>query len=228
MKKRFLIISPHPDDAELGLGGTMLKLKQKGHKVFLVDMSSGEPTPFGTPEKRKKETDRATCVLKIDKRMNLGLPNRYIFDSKEARLLLAEKIRITKPDIICCPQAADAHPDHIATSKITEGARFYAKYTKTPLKGDPHYASYLFYYFCSHLRIAPMFSFLTDITDQFNTKLKAVKCYRSQFIDNKKNKFIFDYIKTQNESLGQLIRSRYAEALYCREALKIEDLSVFL
>lgn len=228
MKKCFLVVSPHPDDAELGLGGTILKLKERGHKVFIVDMSSGEPTPFGTPEKRKKETKEASRILNIDKRFNLGLPNRYIFDAKEARLLLAEKIRLLKPDIIFCPGQEDAHPDHIATSKITEGARFYAKYTKVTLGGGPHYASHLFYYFCSHLRIIPEFSFLIDITEQFNKKLKIVKCYKSQFIENKKNKFVFDYIRTQNASLGQLIRSGYAEAVYCKEALKIDDPSVFL
>lgn len=78
-KRTFLVVAPHPDDAELGLGGTILKLKEQGHDVFLVDLTSGEPTPYGTEEKRRKETDQANKVLNIDKRINLGLPNRYLF-----------------------------------------------------------------------------------------------------------------------------------------------------
>ena len=144
MKKRFLVVSPHPDDAELAIAGTIIKLRQKGHRVFLVDLSSGEPTPYGNETKRKKETIKANKILKIAKRVNLGLENRYLFDSKQARLLLDEQIRLFKPDILLCPSAQDAHPDHLACSKIAEGARFYAKYTKLKLKGKPYYPFHLF------------------------------------------------------------------------------------
>lgn len=227
-KRTFLVVAPHPDDAELGLGGTILKLKAKGHAVFIVDLTSGEPTPYGTKEKRQKETDQAGKVLHIDKRINLGLPNRYLFDSKEARLLLAEQIRLYKPDIIFCPYSIDAHPDHVAAAKITEGARFYAKYSNLTIQGGPHYPFYLFYYFCFHLRIVPEMSFLVDISCQFQEKIKAVKCYTSQFIDNPENKFVFDYIETRNKTLGKLIHAEYAEALYSREVIKINDLSDLL
>ncbi|MFQ5952761.1 MAG: PIG-L deacetylase family protein, partial [Candidatus Omnitrophota bacterium] len=100
MKKTFLIVSPHPDDSELGIGGTIIKLKKKGHKVFMVDLTSGEPTPFGSEEKREKETRKSTKLLGVDDRVNLGLENRYLFDCKEARMHLAEKIRKYKPDFI--------------------------------------------------------------------------------------------------------------------------------
>ncbi|UCC94550.1 MAG: PIG-L family deacetylase [Candidatus Omnitrophota bacterium] len=223
MKKRFLFVSPHPDDVELGVGGTVIKLKQAGHKVFIVDCTWGEPTPFGTKEKRKRETQRATKILGVDKRANLELENRYLFDTKTARLRLAEQIRMLRPDIIFCPYPLDAHPDHLATTQITEAARFYAKYTKANLKGKPHYAFYLFYFFCTHLRIVPRVSFIVDISQQFKEKMRAIKCYRSQFIDYPKNKFIFDYIETQSAYFGKLIHTRHAEALYCKEAIKIKD-----
>jgi bacillithiol biosynthesis deacetylase BshB1 len=228
MKKRFLIVSPHPDDAELGLGGTILKLKQRGSKVFIVDLTSGEPTPYGTEKKRRKEAQRATEILGVDGRFNLGLENRYLFDTKEARLLLAEKIRLLKPDIIFCPYPQDAHPDHLACTKITEAARFYAKYTKVKLKGKAHYSFYHFYYFCTHLRIIPRVSFLVDISREFSRKMRAIKCYRSQFIENLKNRFIFDYIQVQNRFLGELARSQYAEAIYSKEVIKVNDLSFLL
>ncbi len=228
MEKKILVVGTHPDDIELGLGGTILKAKTMGHKVFVIDLTSGEPTPYGTTEKRQKETIKASKILKIEERINLGLENRHLFDNKDARLLLAEKIRLLKPDIIFCPYPEDLHPDHLASTRIAEAARFYAKYTKTELKGDPHYTNYLFYYFFSHLKIMPKFSFLIDISEQFTEKIKALKCYKSQFIDNPKNRFIFDYIKTLNRHLGFLIHAEYAEAIYSKEAIKINDLNAVL
>ena len=228
MKKRFLVVSPHPDDAELGLGGTIIKLVKQGHRVIIVDLTSGEPTPFGSEEKREKETQEASRALRVKERINLGLKNRLLFDDKESRLLLAEEIRKFAADILFCPYFEDAHPDHCASSKLTEAARFYAKFTKINIKGTPHYAGYLFYYFCTHLRTLPNFSFLSDITGEFKDKMKAVKSYRSQFEDNPKGRFVPGYIESQNSYLGKLINCGYAEALYCKEAVKINDLSSLL
>ncbi len=229
MKRRcFLVIAPHPDDAELGMGGTILLLKENRHRVFIVDLTSGEPTPYGNDEKRRRETDKATSILGIDGRMNLGLPNRYLFDSEEARLLLAEKIRLVKPDAIFCPFSEDVHPDHIAASSIAAGARFYAKYTKLSLQGDPWYTNRLFYYSCSHLRAVPSFSFLVNTSAKFEKKIEAARCYRSQFIDNPKNRSVFDYVEARDGFFGSLIGAQYAEPIYSTEALHVEDPSVFL
>lgn len=227
-KKRFLFISPHPDDAELGIGGTILKLKKQGHAVFMVDLTNGEPTPCGSIEKRKKETEKSTKILGVDERINLDLPNRYLFDNKKARLLVAETIRKYKPDILFCPYAEDAHPDHIAATKITEAARFYAKYTKADLAGKPHYPFYLFYFFSSHLRVSAQPNFFIDISDCFAKKIKTIKCYRSQFIDNSKNKFVFSYIENINRYWGSLIRKEFAEGLFTKEAVKIDNLQGIL
>jgi len=227
-KKRFLFVSPHPDDAELSIGGTIIKLKKKNHKVYIVDMTNGEPTPYGSEEKRKRETLMADRILKIDGRFNLGLENRYLFDDLRSRMLLAEKIRELRPDVLFCPHEADAHPDHTATSKIAEAARFYAKYSKTRMKGKPHYPPCLLYFFPSHLRVFPKVTFMVDISNQFKSKMKACKCYRSQFIDNGKNKFIFDYIESMNKYFGNLVRCQYAEPVYSKEILKLDDLSTLL
>ena len=95
-----MFVSPHPDDAELGIGGTIIKLKQQGHKVFIVDLTWGEPTPYGTEQIRKEEAKKATRILGVERRVNLGLENRYLFDDKETRMALAEQIRKYKPDFI--------------------------------------------------------------------------------------------------------------------------------
>lgn len=234
-QKCFLVFAPHPDDAELGMGGTMLLLKERGYRVIIVDLTSGEPTPFGNEEKRKRETEEASSVLGIEERLNLDLPNRYLFDTKDARLLLAEKIRLMQPDALFSPLSEDAHPDHIAANALSIGARFYAKYTKLSLEGDPWYTGRFFYYSCSHLRAMPghlrdmpRYSFLVDTSSHFERKIEAARCYRSQFIDNPKNSAVFDYVRTRDRYFGSLIGTAYAEPFYSSEALSVTDPSVFL
>jgi bacillithiol biosynthesis deacetylase BshB1 len=224
----FLVVAPHPDDAELGMGGTILALIQSGHRVVIVDLTSGEPTPFGSEEKRRRETEEASAILGIEERYNLGLENRYLLDSREARLLLAEKIRLTRPDALFCPLSQDAHPDHVAAFSICEGARFYAKYTKLSIRGEPWYTRNLLNYSCSHLRAVPEFSFLVDTSSYFTRKMEAARCYRSQFIDNPGNRGVFDYVKNRDGYFGGLITKDFAEPFYSREALGVADPSVLL
>lgn len=227
-KYRFLFVGPHPDDVELGIAGTIIKLADKGNDIFIVDLTDGEPTPYGDRIKRKKETLRATRILGVRKRINLGLENRYLIDTKEARLQLAEQIRIFRPDIIFAPYYIDAHPDHIAASSIVVSARFYAKYSKIEMKGEPYYTPFLLYYFCTHLKKILQPSFLVDISLQFSRKMKAIKCYRSQFIDNSNNRIVTEYVKTINRYLGMLIYKAYAEPLYSEEVISDELLKFFL
>ena len=227
-KKCFLIVAPHPDDAELGMGGTILLLKGMGHRVVIADLTSGEPTPYGSEEKRGRETEEASTLLGIEERMNLGLPNRYLFDTREARLLLAESIRIVRPDALFIPLSEDAHPDHIAAHALSIGARFYAKYTQLSLEGDPWYVGRIFHYSCSHLRAIPRYSFLVDISKHFERKIEAARCYRSQFIDNPKNRSVFDYVRMRDSYLGSLIGTAYAEPLYSSEALGVTDPALFI
>jgi bacillithiol biosynthesis deacetylase BshB1 len=227
-KTTFLIIAAHPDDAEISLGGTICKLIRQQQRVVIVDLTSGEPTPYGSEDKRRKETARANKVLQITERHNLGLPNRYLFDDKDTRLCVAETIREVRPDFLFCPYPQDAHPDHVATAHIAEAARFYAKLTKTNLRGQPHYPPKCLYYFCTHLKILPPASFFIDISESFKDKMRAIKCYRSQFVDNPKNTRIFDVMETTNHYWGQLNGVSYAEAVYSKEAIMIKDLNTLL
>ena len=107
----YLIISPHPDDAELGVGGTIGVLKAEGASVGILDLTNGEPTPHGTPSIRGKETEEATKVLNLDYRKNLGLKNRELVSNLESRTLLAEEIRRVKPKNLFVPYWEDVHPD---------------------------------------------------------------------------------------------------------------------
>src|SRR6202790_912759 len=177
----YLIIAPHPDDAELGVGGTILSLKSEGAKVGVLDLTDGEPTPHGSPEIRRAETEAATRVLGLDWRAHLGLPNRSLSADVAARRQLSGAIRQLRPRCLFAPYWEDSHPDHVAASALVDAARFWAKLTKTDLPGQAHYPQKVFYYFTIHLRVHPRPSFVLDITPHIESKMRALGCYRSQF-----------------------------------------------
>src|SRR6516225_8236193 len=123
----YLVIAPHPDDAELGAGGAILLLKAQGASVGVLDLTDGEPTPHGSPEIRRRETEAATAVLCLGWRDNLGLKNRSLEADLETRAELAGVIRRLKPHCLFAPYWEDAHPDHVAASALVDAARFWAK-----------------------------------------------------------------------------------------------------
>ena len=118
-----LVIAPHPDDAELGAGGAMLHWKREGRRVGVLDLTNGEPTPFGDPEIRARETAAATALLNLDYRGNLGLPNRSLEATLDARARLAGVIRELRPRWLCAPYWVDAHPDHVAATALVEASK---------------------------------------------------------------------------------------------------------
>ncbi len=132
-----LVIAPHPDDAELGMAGSILRFKDQGMRVGVLDLTSGEPTPHGTPEIRARETAAATKILQLDFRENLDLPNRSLEPTLQARRQLAEVFRRVRPAWLFAPYWVDAHPDHVAATQLVEAARFWSKLTKTEMAGEP-------------------------------------------------------------------------------------------
>jgi bacillithiol biosynthesis deacetylase BshB1 len=209
-----LVIGPHPDDQELGMGGTILRLASQGHKVHLIDMTNGEPTPHGSVETRARESAEAARILGVQ-RTPLGLPNRQVIHDIESRHKLAAVIRVHKPNILFVPYPTDAHPDHVAVTKIAEDARFDAKLTKSPIPGEPWHPKRIIYYFCTHLRMNFVPSFCIDITDQLETKMAAVAAYKSQFQSNE----IPDMVKTMSAYFGGRIGTKFAEPFFSHEVL---------
>lgn len=216
-----LVIAPHPDDAELGMGGSIARMLDERWTVGVLDLTDGEPTPHGSPERRRAETEAATRALGITWRENLGLPNRRLEPSLEARAKLAGVIRRTQPRWLFAPYWLDAHPDHTAATQLTEAARFWAKLTKTDLPGRPHYPERIWYYLCVHLRVLPPPSFVVDISDYWQRKQAALECYVSQFFEGRAvdEPTIIDRLREQAGTLGWAIGTRYGEAFYSREPI---------
>jgi len=222
----FLFIAPHPDDAELGAAGAILKFKEEGAKVGVLDLTSGEPTPHGTPEKRPAETAAATKILGLDWRQNLDLPNRSLEATLEARRSLAIVIRQTRPKWLFAPYWIDAHPDHVAATQLIEAARFWAKLTKTDMPGDPWFPQRIFHYYCVHLKQAAQPAFILDITKYWDRKLAAIRCYHSQFIEGRPQEppTFLDQLRDEAAFWGKCIGTAYGEPFTCREPIGLSSM----
>ena len=225
-----LIIAPHPDDAELGMAGAILKFKQEGLRMGILDLTSGEPTPHGTPELRAKETAEATAILGIDWRENLDLPNRSLEATIENRAKLAAVFRRERPRWLFAPYWIDAHPDHVAATKLVEDARFWSKLTKTDLPGAPHHPERIYNYYCVHLKMAPQPAFVLDISDVWEQKLAAIRCYESQFITGRPSTppVFLDALRDEAAYWGKAIGTHYGEPFTCREPIGVRTMSGLL
>jgi bacillithiol biosynthesis deacetylase BshB1 len=221
-----LVIATHPDDAELGMGGSILLLQSQGARVGVLDLTDGEPTPHGSPEIRARETQAATEVLGLAWRGNLGLTNRRVVADLEARGLLAGVIRQLRPQILFAPYWEDTHPDHVAASALVDAARFWAKLTKTDLPGEPWFPRRIIYYFSIHLRIHPRPSFVLDITPHIERKIQALSCYHSQLIQGRSTSppTPIDDIRDRARYWGWAIGAGYGEPFICREEIGLRGL----
>ncbi len=222
----YLVIAAHPDDAEIGAGGTIALLLSQGQQVGILDLTDGEPTPHGTPDIRQRETDAATAVLGVPWRQNLGLPNRSLVADLAARRRLAGVIRQTRPRVLLAPYWEDSHPDHVAASALVDAARFWAKLTKTDLPGEPHFPERIYYYFSVHLRIHPKPAFVVDVSEHFEAKMKALACYHSQFVAGRPQEppTLLDSIRDRAQYWGWSIGVRFGEPFACREEIGLRSL----
>ena len=218
-----LVVGPHPDDQELGMGGTIIRLAKQGHNLLLLDATNGEPTPYGSLEEREKEWTEAAKIMGVKRRL-LGLKNREVEHTLSARHLMAGVIREHKAQIVFLPFPEDAHPDHRAVTRIVEDARFDAKLTKTDLPGEPIYPKWLIHYYCTHLRWVANPTFCLNITEQMDDKERAIKAYHTQFVVPEKNRRVVEFVRELNGYMGSRIGVRYAEPFFTKEPLGLNAL----
>ncbi len=240
---RILVVGPHPDDQELGMGGTIIKLMNQGHDVLILDVTNGEPTPLGSPEIRKQEAADAFKILSKDAtgevdRWLLDLPNRFVEHTIENRHALAGVIRAWQAEIIFTTFDIDAHPDHRAVTRCIEDARFDAKLSKidmpTPTDawtgrtfelGDPLYPKWLFYYYATHLRWVADPSFVFDITGVLEQKLDSIRAYHTQFVLPPKNARIAEWVGHAASYFGSRIGTEAGEAFHTKEPVGLHELA---
>ncbi len=218
-----LVVGPHPDDQELGMGGTIIRLARQGHNVLLLDATNGEPTPYGSLEEREKEWTEAARIMGVKRRL-LGLKNREVQHTLEARHQMAGVIREHRAQIVFLPFEEDAHPDHRAVTRIVEDARFDAKLTKTDIPGEPIYPKWLIYYYCTHLRWVANPTFCLDISGEMDDKERAIKAYHTQFVVPENNRRVVEFVRELNGYMGSRIGVRYAEPFFTKEPLGLNAL----
>ena len=225
-----LVVAPHPDDAELGMGGAILKMLASGQKVGVLDLTTGEPTPHGSLEIRKEETDAATKILGLSWRENLGLENRSLEATLDARKKLATVIRQTRPRWLFAPYWIDAHPDHVAATQLVDAARFWAKLSKTDMPGERHHPERIYNYYCVHLKMHAQPAFVLDISDVWEKKLAAIACYHSQFVKGREDMSptFLEQLEVEAGYWGKSIGVRYGEPFTSREPIGVSGMGAFI
>ena len=222
-----VVVAPHPDDADLGLGGTIARLVDEGHSVMIVDLTDGEPTPCGTPERRRAEAAAADKILGCT-RINLLLRNRQLDHTLTARHALAAILRDVRCEILFVPHPDDNHPDHLAATRIASDARFDAKLTNSDIPGEPIHPRKLIHYYCTHLRSMPNPTFALDISAWRLRKREAILAYRSQVVDHPPNQTLPDDVDARDRFVGTRLGVLAAEPFWCRELPGLRSLDALL
>lgn len=173
-----LVFGPHPDDIEIGLGGTVARHVASGLTVGLCDLTRGEMGSNGTIEERLVEAEAARQTLGAAWRENLGWPDRAIGRNPDDRSAAIELIRRSRPRTIAVPYWVDRHPDHEASSRVLTEVIFDAGLRRFPASGDAWKPDWICYYFINN---ATTPSFVVDVSEHYETKRKALACYVSQF-----------------------------------------------
>ena len=222
-----LVIAPHPDDAELGMGGAIVKFLNEGKKVGILDLTDGEPTPHGSIEIRAQETTAASKALGVEWRENLGLTNRKLTADLDSRAALANVIRRTRPKWLFAPFWTDAHPDHVAATQLVEDARFWAKLTKSELAGEPFHPERIYNYYSIHLKLAIQPAFVLDITQEWPSKLASLKAYHSQLVKGREHMqpSMMDRFRDWAAYWGQMIGTEFGEPFASREPLALQSMN---
>lgn len=222
-----LAIAAHPDDVEITCGGFMIRMFKRGRRTGVLDLAGGEMGTLGDETERAREADAASKIMGLAYRYNLGLPDAAIEVNHENKLLIAQVIRNTRPELVLLPHWVQRHPDHVACSQLGYDACFLAGLKKIPLDGAPYRPRKVAY--TSYYRNTD-YSFLVDISDEFEQKCQAVAAYKSQFGGEVTTRHIFqpgidifDLMRTRAAQLGQLVNVKYAEAFTIKENILIDD-----
>ena len=214
----------------------LLNFRRNNLKVGIIDLTRGELGTRGTAESRQKEAFNAAIALKVALRENLEIPDGDIQNTKENVLKIIMEIRKYKPKIIFAPYFNDRHPDHIDASHLVKRAMFSSglskiiTYDKEVLQN--HYRPQKLFYYMQTYTFEP--TFIVDISDTFEQKMKSVECYSSQFHNPKSKEpetFIsrpefINYIKSRAEFYGFSIGKMYGEPFFCEEKIELDLCSV--
>jgi bacillithiol biosynthesis deacetylase BshB1 len=227
-----LAIAAHADDIELTCAGTLIKLAQKDYRTGVLDLTQGEMGTRGTPEERMKEAGEAAKIMGLTVRENAGLPDGKLQPDWETKLVLVRALRKYRPKLWLIPCKEDRHPDHAATGQAARDAAFLAGLRKVETGQEPFRPTWTLHYFC---RYEHEVSFIVDVSEEFETRLNAIRAYRSQFGEEAEGPKTFisrpqflEGIITRAKYYGSKIEAAYGEPFLSTEALRVDDPVAFL
>jgi bacillithiol biosynthesis deacetylase BshB1 len=225
-----LAIAAHPDDVELTCGGTMPKAAAAGYRTGIVDLTQGETATSGTPETRAAEAARAAEILRVTRRENARLSDAGLHHTADTRRVVVELIRSFRPRTVILPFPIGRHPDHRIASELGKDACFLAGLRNYAADGKAHRPEKIVYALA--YREDPVKpTFVVDVSQEFDAKLEAIRCYASQFdhVQSAGEIFptgqaLYELVRTQNAHYGSLIRTAYGEPYTTHETVRIDDI----
>ena len=223
-----LAFGPHPDDVELTMGGTLLRLHSLGYRTGIVDLTAGEMGTRGTRDDRAREAAAAAEILNASVRETLDLGDSGLVVSAETKRAVVKSIRKHKPKLVFTNYPQNNHPDHTASGTLVAEAAYLAGLSKYEADGEPHRPNCVLYYLVPH-KIAP--SFVIDITPFFEGKMRAVRAYASQLHSEEQagpetyisQPGFLNRMEAIDRYHGALIDTDFGEAFYLHEAMKVDD-----
>jgi len=225
-----LAVAAHPDDVELSIGGTLIKLAEMGYRTGVVDLTRGESGTRGTPETRAQEAARAAEVLGLRVRENLDLGDAHVWLSEESRMRMVRVLRRLRPRVVFTQYWEDPHPDHAHTSRIVREAAHVAGLAKyDAAAGLERWRPACVAYFLFPRTVAP--TFIVDISETSARKWEAIRCYASQFFNSQSREpetrvstegFLAE-VEARDRYFGALVGVARGEAFLVREALNVSD-----
>jgi N-acetylglucosamine malate deacetylase 1 len=225
-----LAIAAHRDDVELTCGGTLIKAARQGYRTAILDLTQGEMGTRGSAATRAAEASRAAEVMQLAARENLDLPDAGIVNDPPTRERLARAIRRYRPKVVIAPAPTGRHPDHIIASQLVRDACFVAGLAKLAPEVPKHRPTKVVHAL-SFRQDAAKPTFVVDVTDEFEQKMEAVRCYDSQFSGVTQagevypnGEPLYDMVRHYAAYYGALIRRRYGEPFLTVETMLVDDI----
>lgn len=230
MRLDILAFGSHPDDVEIGIGGTLIKHARMGYKCGIIDLTQGEMGSNGTPEIRRREALRAAEIMGMAVRDNLGLPDARLQVNEESLRAVIEAIRRYRPQVVIGPYWKDRHPDHLRASQLVREAAHLSGLWKYPAGGDPYRPQVTAQYF---LAVFDQPTVIVDISEVYEVKMGALCAHESQFgltADTDWKTLVNDprfirMIQSRDQYVGSLIQAWYGEGLWLEQPPALEDLT---
>jgi bacillithiol biosynthesis deacetylase BshB1 len=226
-----LAVAAHRDDVELTCGGTLLAAAARGRRTAIIDLTAGEAGTRGSAELRAREAERAAEVLGVTARENLGLPDAALVNTPETRAMLAIAIRRFRPRVVIAPAAYGRHPDHRIAAELVRDASFIAGLKRIEPTVTAH-RPFKIVHTLTYREDPLKPTFIVDISDVFDKKLEAIRCYASQFDGVQQAGEVYpngdpliEIVTHQAAHYGSQIRTRYGEPFFTHETMRVDDIA---